>query len=119
MFTFVMSRKAPLGEPEAGTDLPRQVGQMRKRLPSPGCGHFGERGPESSRCGGKAPGLSNGHWVRGERLEGEQSPREHRAESRWKRKLTATDFLEEQSHEAEQKLLETADNATARWQRSR
>jgi len=58
-------------------------------------------------------------WVRGERLEGEQSPREHRAENKRKRRLAATDFLEEQSHEVEQKSLETEASATARWQRSR
>jgi len=58
MLASKLSWKAPFGEPEAGTDLLRQVGQMRKHSPSPGCGHFGERGPESSRCGGGAPGLS-------------------------------------------------------------
>jgi len=45
-------------------------------------------------------GCPDGQSVRGESLEGEQSPREQRVERQRKRGRQTTDSMEEQSHEA-------------------
>ena len=46
-------------------------------------------------------GCPYGQSERGERLEGEQSPREQRVSHQRKRRLLTTDSMEEQSHEVE------------------